>query len=200
VSDWFQLAQLGFALIVGLLVAERVRALYLRAASSDEAQRWLVAALEAGELDGPRRWVETRPEAHSARVLHAVLDRAEGVDAVDGKDDLGEVLVDLRADTLARLKLLRVSATLASTLGLLGGILTLARGSADRRDLLALSAGAAQRATLDEAITSMAIGVATSAFCFQAVSLLRRRAQRQLVETARLARVAEALAARPRGP
>jgi hypothetical protein len=84
--------------------------------------------------------------------------------------------------------LLRVSATLASTTGLLGGILALARGSASSAGLWALSAGGAERHNLDEAIATMAIGVALSALCFQALALLRPAAQRLVTQTAHLAR------------
>ncbi|MET0342760.1 MAG: hypothetical protein ABW252_17265 [Polyangiales bacterium] len=169
---WYQLGQLALALFVALVIAERVRVLCWRAPLSDEAQRWLLAALRNGDDEAVTKLRAARPESHAARILTA---RADG-------DDVNEVLSDLFEEARARLLVLRVSATLASTTGLLGGILALARGEGGETGLLALKAGAVAQARMSEAITTMAIGVAMSAVCFQALGRLREAAKRLVAQ------------------
>lgn len=177
----YQLGQLAYALFVMLVIAERVRALYFGAATSDATVTWIVRSLEKGETALPLAWAMRRPEAHVARVLAAAP-------SAGGEGEVGECLIDLQAEAIARLRLIRVCATLASTLGLLGGILVLARGQGANAGLAALKAGAAERSALDEAIATMAIGVATSAICFQALALLRPAAQKLLLQAKQIAR------------
>lgn len=184
--SWFQVGQLAFAAFLIVVISERVFALYVRLATSDDAARWLARELEAKSPDGPRAWARARPEAQLARIVELALDDAR-------RDELGELFVDVRAETLARLSMLRVSATIASTLGLLGGIVTLARGAPEAAGLLALQAGGLQRLAMNEAISTMAIGVATSAFCFHALALLRTAAEKRLTQARQLARAAGCL-------
>jgi hypothetical protein len=150
------------------LVAERFRALYWQHAISDEG---LKAMLAEPTLAG------ARPESVLAQAL-----LAHG-------EDIPEALADAREIATTRMRLLRVCATLASTLGLLGGILMLAGAELPSQGLLALEAGAVERARMGTAIATMAIGVGSSAFCFQAVTLLRAAAQRLLTQADRIARV-----------
>jgi hypothetical protein len=183
VLGWFQLWQLGFALFVVALVAERVHALCWRAPIGDALARWLVDALLADDLDRVRRFCAARPESHAARIAaHRLHEGGEGADA------LNELLSDLLEEAGARLLALRVSATLASTTGLLGGILALARSDGQGAGLLALKAGAGARHNLSQAIVTMGIGVAVSAVCFQALALLRPAAKRLVTQDATLAR------------
>lgn len=177
----FQLGQLTLALIVVAIIAERVRLLHLDAATSDEAVRWILRTIEQGEQRLLASWAEASPCSHVGRVLQAGL----GAEANNG--ELRETLLDLREEASARLRLLRVAATLASTVGLLGGILALAGGT-ERAGLSALKAGGAERATFAEAIATMAIGVATSALCFQAIASLRPAAQKLIAQAEQVAR------------
>lgn len=181
----YQLCQLAFALLVAGLIAERVRVLCLYGAMSDEALRWLLRALERSDLDAVRGFTRARPTSYVARVLQAALETRDAGSVND--DRVGEVVADLQEEASARLRVLRVSATLASTMGLLGGILVLARG-AEQAGLLALRRGGAERGAMAEAIATMAIGVATSALCFQALALLRPAAQRLLTQTRQVVR------------
>ncbi len=229
-SSWFTAAQLSFALFVAGVIAERVRALYFRDATSEEGLRWILRALEQGDRVGPRAWARARPRAHCGRVLACALEgeaasasalhdehvtsvarsseralTAEGADLPGalanadvlatgavlmrvGEQDLRELLADLREEAIARLRFLRVAATLASTTGLLGGILRLARGPSIITGLAALKAGEPERLMVMEAIATMAIGVALSALCFQALALLRPAAQQLISQTLRVAR------------
>ena len=180
---WFQLLQLGFALCVVLLIVERVHVLCWRAPISDALVRWLVDALVARDRDAVRGFCAARPSSHAARLAAHILRDDAPTDEV-----IGELLTDLYEEASARLLALRVSATLASTTGLLGGILALTGGAGEGAGLLALQAGAAARHGLSQAIVTMAIGVALSAVCFQALGLLRRAAQRLVAQDATLAR------------
>lgn len=177
----YQLGQLAYALFVLALIAERVRTLCFVAATSDGAVKWIVRSLEQGDTTLPLSWARRRPASHVARLLAAAP-------TDDGEGEVGECLIDLQAEAIARLRLIRVCATLASTLGLLGGILVLARGHGVDAGLAALKAGAAERSALDEAIATMAVGVATSAICFQALALLRPAAQKLLLQARQVAR------------
>lgn len=157
--------QLAFALFVLALVGERVRALCWTQALSEHA---LKRMLERPSL------ASARPESVLARAL---LD-----------EQPLESLADVREIASGRLRLLRVCATLCSTLGLLGGILLLAGAPLPGQGLLALQAGALARARMSGAITTMAIGVGSSAFCFQALAILRTAATRMLAQAERIAR------------
>jgi len=174
---------MAFALFVAVVIAERLRALYLRVATSEDAMEWLTRSLKQGVVDAPLAWARRRPESYVARVLEAAF----GEDGSQG--EMAECLIDVRAEGSARLRMLRVCATLASTLGLLGGILVLA-GGPRRAGLEALKAGGAERAALSEAIATMALGVATSALCFQALALLRPAAQKAISQAQHIARIA----------
>ena len=181
--SWFQLAQLAFALFVAAVIAERMRALHWHLASSDEAVRWLVRELASEDRTQARAWAEARPDAQAARVVIA----ATSVDADEGA--MRELLLDLRDEATARLPLIRVAATLGSTLGLLGGILTLTGVLTPAAGLLALKAGAVERLSMEQAVATMAIGVATSATCFQGLALLRPAAQKLIAQAQQIAAV-----------
>jgi hypothetical protein len=183
----FQLAQLAFAAFVIAVIAERVYYLYVRAPASEAAVRWLVRAIEAGDLEVINLWSRARPESHAGRLVT--------VHFAGGELEDDALLLDLNDAATARLFFIRVSATLASTTGLLGGILALARGESGS-GLAALAMGGAERQNLDEALATMAIGVALSALCFQALALLRPAAQKLVAQTAQVARALRAHASR----
>jgi hypothetical protein len=171
---WFQWLQLGFVALVLVLVMERMRALYWRDAISDQLFKELSRG--AGRDVLAQKFARVRSASPWAPVF-------------SDHDDTREALADVRENAVAQLRLLRVCATMASTLGLLGGILLLAGASLPGEGLLALQAGAVARARMEGAITTMAIGVGSSAFCFQALTLLRRAATRQLTQADQLARI-----------
>ncbi|MEY4512423.1 MAG: hypothetical protein RLZZ450_4545 [Pseudomonadota bacterium] len=180
--SWFQLAQLAVALFLSIVIGRRVHALYYRDATSEEAFRWLLRTLQSGEREAARAWARARPRAQLARMIE--LAATSSLPAAE----LRELIIDLRDESTASLRMLRVSATLVSTLGLMGGILTLALGSSRHAGLMALQAGRVERMTMNEALATMAIGVATSALCFQAVALLRPAAQRAILQVRQLER------------
>jgi hypothetical protein len=157
--------QLGFALAIAALAAERMRALCWTHAISEPAFKRMLSDPEVAQV---------RSESVLAQALIA--------------NDPAEAIADAREIASTRLRLIRVSATMASTLGLLGGILMLAGAPLPNQGLLALAAGAVERARMSTAIATMAIGVGSSAFCFQALSILRRAAQTLLAQADRVAR------------
>ncbi|MDB4987963.1 MAG: hypothetical protein JWN04_3141 [Myxococcaceae bacterium] len=178
--SWYQLAQLAFVFAVLCVIAERVHALHWQLATTDETVRWLVRELSRAQPELPRAWARARPATQAARLI------AEGIDKKE-QGDLRELLLDLRDEATARLSLVRVAATLGSTLGLLGGILVLTGVMVPHAGLLALQAGAVERLSMTQAVATMAIGVATSALCFQALALLRPAAQRLVAQAQQLA-------------
>jgi hypothetical protein len=157
--------QLGFALVVGALAADRIRALCWTHAISEPAFKRMLREPHVARV---------RPESVLAQALYG--------------DEPAEAIADAREIATARLRLIRVSATMASTLGLLGGILMLAGMPLPNQGLLALASGALERARMDTAIATMAIGVGSSAFCFQALSILRIAARTLLTQAERVAR------------
>jgi len=183
VPTWFQLAQLGVALFLTIVIGERVRALHFRDATSEEAFRWLLRTLDRGDTERARGWARARPRTQLARMVELAFTSSQPA------GELRELMLDLREESTARLRVLRVGATLVSSLGLMGGILTLALGSSRHAGLMALQAGGVERMTMNEALATMAIGVATSALCFQGLALLRPAAQRSLMQVRQLERL-----------
>ncbi|HEX5659875.1 MAG TPA: hypothetical protein VFX59_21920 [Polyangiales bacterium] len=148
-----------------VLAAERLRTLCWVHAISEPAYKRMLA---------DRQLAHERDESVLAEILIG--------------DDAQEAIADAREIASTRMRLLRVCATLASTLGLLGGILMLAGAELPPQGLAALQAGNLERARMSTAITTMAIGVGSSAFCFQALSILRTAARTLLTQADRAAR------------
>lgn len=106
--------------------------------------------------------------------------------------------MDLRQAASARLAVLRGCATLASVLGLLGGIMAIRGGFSGNAGLLELQAGLAQQVALAEALERMAIGVGTSAVCFYALGVFRRAARDLIVQITQIAHLIADQASLPR--
>jgi hypothetical protein len=194
VTDWLLLLQLS--LTAGLLAVIAERAFYLLyvAPASAAAISWLSKLLgdrRDGAVEQAIYWARGRRETHIAGVLLAVL--APPAHA-DEDDDLSEVISTLSERAVARLRLLRVGATVASTSGLLVGIVRISGGYAPASGLLALEAGLNERLALSSALFSMAIGVGTSAVCFYATALFRRSAQQLLTQSTRVMQLAKSVA------
>jgi hypothetical protein len=183
VPSWFQLCQLAVTLFLSVVIGRRVHALYYRVATSEETFRWLLRTLERGDREPARAWARARPGAQLARMIELAFTSSQPA------AELRELVVELRDESTASLRMLRVAATLVSTLGLMGGILTLALGSSRHAGLMALQAGRVERMTMNEALATMAIGVATSALCFQALVVLKPAAQRAMLQVRQLERL-----------
>lgn len=181
--SWFQLAQLSVAAFLAVVIGQRVHTLHYRAATSEEAFRWLLRTLERGDREPVCAWARERPGAQLARMIELAFTSSQPA------AELRELVVELRDESTASLRMLRVAATLVSTLGLMGGILTLALGSSRHAGLMALQAGRVERMTMNEALATMAIGVATSALCFQALAVLKPAAQRAMLQVRQLERL-----------
>lgn len=182
---WLQLAV--SAALLGV-IAERAHYLLFRAKLSDAGWAFVQRSAQAGQLAQLRAFARALPDAHVSAVLRAAFDPDPERDEDD--DDLTELLSSLRERSAARLRLLRVGATLASSLGLMVGILCIQRGFGEPAGLLALEAGLPQKLAMSQALFAMGIGVATSAVCFYALSLLRPAAQALIAQSARAAHLA----------
>jgi len=180
---WLQLAVSGVLLGV---IAERARYLLFRAKLSEEGWAFVDRSLRAGEIVQLRAFARAQPEAHVSAVLRAAFDPEPERD-----EELAELVSGLREQSAAGLRLLRVGATIASSLGLLVGILCIQRGFGEPAGLLALEAGLPEKLAMSQALFAMAIGVATSAVCFYALSLLRPAAQALIAQSARAAHLVQ---------
>ncbi len=189
---FFSIQALLAAILLGVAI-ERGRALLFVAPVSRRFMDALSDALEARAVTcalalsnaDPKRWVN--------RIVLTWLH----AEASDRDERMEMELGDLRMEAGARLTLLRVSATISSTLGLLGGILAIQRGFSGK-GLLSLSAGLAQQVALNQALSHMAVGMGTAAFCFAAFNLFRTAARDALTQTKHItARCRGALRAEP---
>jgi hypothetical protein len=188
---WLTWLQLVFSGVLLGVIAERVRYLLFRAALSDEGWSFVQRGLQAGEILQLRAFAQAQPDTHVGAVLRAALEP-------DPDQELAEIVSWLHERSAARLRLVRVGATLASSLGLMTGILCIQRGFGEPAGLLALEAGLPQKLAMSQALFAMGIGVATSAVCFYALSLLKPAAQALIAQSARAAHLAQdALASGP---
>jgi hypothetical protein len=188
VNDWLFLLQLALTAGLLLVIAERAYYLLYVAPISADALKWLTARLnDRGGISDALRWARARGDTHVARIVRRGLDPSPV--GGEGPDDLSELLSDLSERAVVRLRLLRVGATVASTSGLLVGILRISGGYAPPSGLLALQAGLSERLALSSALFSMAIGVGTSAVCFYATALFRRAAQQLISQSTRAAQL-----------
>jgi hypothetical protein len=181
---WLTWLQLAFSGVLLGVIAERARYLLFRAKLSDEGWAFIQRCLLAGEVVQVRAFAHQQPEAHVSAVLRAALDP-------DPDQELAEIVSWLHERSAARLRLVRVGATLASTLGLMVGILSIQRGFGEPAGLLALEAGLPQKLAMSQALFAMGVGVATSAVCFYALALLKPAAQALIAQSARAAHLAQ---------
>jgi hypothetical protein len=199
VPDILTLLQLGLAATLLGVIGDRVHILMFAAPLHRRGVEFVLRLLSSADsdprtsagsaqLDALRAFASTAgtSRTHVARVLRAVLDCDE--QGEHRQDALAELSFELSAEATARLRTLRVGATIASTLGLLVGIVRLRGGFAKPSGLLALEAGLTERMALSDALLSMAIGVGTSAVCFYALSLLGEAARALMAQRARVER------------
>jgi hypothetical protein len=197
VPDLLTLLQLSLSAALIGVIADRVYSLMFVAPLSRRGVEFVLRALERAEFEPLRAFARASSRAHISRMLVAALEPAS--DGERQEDVLTELSFELSGEAAARLRALRVGATIASTLGLLIGIIRLRGGFTKPPGLLALEAGLSERLAVSEALFSMALGVGTSAVCFYALSLLQEAArsliaQRGRVENALLARLPAAAA------
>jgi hypothetical protein len=190
--DALTLFQLGLSAALLGVILDRAYCLLWAAPLSSRGVAHVLRALERAE-DGPlRAFAKHTARTHVGRVLAIAFEPI--TDGLPREDALAELSFELSAEAAARLRALRVGATIASTTGLLIGIVRLRGGFTKPPGLLALEAGLTERLAVSDALFSMAIGVGTSAVCFYALSLLGDAArglvaQRARVESALLPRL-----------
>jgi hypothetical protein len=186
VPDALTLFQLSLSAALLAVIVDRAYALLFAAPLSNRGVAHVLRALERAE-DVPLRAFAARvARTHVGRVLSiAFAPISDGVPRVDA---LAELSFELSAEAAVRLRALRVGATIASTTGLLIGIIRLRGGFTKPPGLLALEAGLTERLAVADALFSMAIGVGTSAVCFYALSLLGAAARSLIAQRARVER------------
>lgn len=173
------------ALLTTLMIAvviERCRVLLFVAPASRSFVDALSQSLDSGDPSRADKLSHANPVCWVSRLVLASND-GEPSDCVERVET---TLVDLRLEAGTRLSLLRVSATISSTLGLIGAILAIQRGFSGK-GLLSLSAGLAQQVALNQALTHMAVGMGTAAFCFAAFGLFRGAARDLMAQVAHIA-------------
>jgi hypothetical protein len=178
--SWFNWLQLAWAAVVVAVLGERAVALFHRLPTGARGLALVTERLGAGDLAAVRAWANERPGTLLGQLLGRCLVPMPWAEPPEP----AILLAELTDHTQARLTWLRVAATLSSTLGLLGGVMAIARGLGPARGLVALQSGLAERLAMDEALLSMALGVGTAAVCFYGLSRLRPAA-RQLIAQAR---------------
>ena len=164
------------------VVVERARMLLFLAPAGPSFVEALSHEIDAGNGARVASLVRALPGCWVSRLV-TMSDENE---LEHGVERIEIALADLRLEAQMRLPLLRVSATLSSTLGLLAGILAIQRGFSGK-GLLSLSAGLAQQIALNEALTHMAIGMGTAAFCFAAFAIFRQASRVVLSQLAHIA-------------
>lgn len=180
--------QIVLALAVVGVAFERLYRVGVIAPVSTKLLSELERSLREGDVERVRRLSEALPARWTSRVVSNALAREP--------EEPELMLIDLFEEAGSRLGLLRLSATLASTFGLLGGILTIRAGFGADVGLLALQAGLAERTALGRALMTMAIGVGTAAFAFAAHAAIRRASTRAYVQAQRIDRAVAVIARR----
>jgi biopolymer transport protein ExbB/TolQ len=174
----FTLIQLSLVLAVLIVVAERARVLWFRAPVSGRLCAELERCVRAGRLERVEALCSSSPFRWACRAALVARQKDVGT-AADA------LFLDLRYEAERRLVTLRIAATLASTLGLLGGILAIRQGFG-AGGLLALESGLAQQVALARALSTMALGIGTSAICFAAFAAFRTAARHVLSQAQRV--------------
>lgn len=169
--------QLLLAAYVAALISERTRTLFYRAPL--EARPYARAALRAvrsGDWDAASSLARTGQPAWIAEVLTAAVEargRGEPVTLA-----LDEVLVELKYQAERSLGSLRVLASLASVLGMLGAVIEALRFLSGDVGLLGLMAGLSERAAFQRALLAFVIGASTAAVALASRRTLGRQAIR----------------------
>ena len=171
----FNLLQLLLAAVALALIAERFHTLFYRARI--DAGPYLEALreeLRAGRTKAARALAEAGRPAWVAELVHAVLKADADGDHAESVAD--EVCADRRDQAGRRIYAVHGLARVATPLALLGVILELTGALAGRGGSEAFQAGLVRNAALSRALFTLAIGIATSAVCFVASGMLRKRA------------------------
>lgn len=160
------------ALIVG-----RLRVLYFVAPlPARPLRRRLEAHLRRGDVQGALALAERARPAWvgmaAADILHAL---ARGEDPLPVAET---TLLDWHAEAGRGLWAIRVLATVASALGLLGALWALIGFLYGNHGVAGLMEGLPERLAFEQALLSMLIGMCTAGVCLYAWRLLGRRARR----------------------
>jgi biopolymer transport protein ExbB/TolQ len=180
----FNFAQLLLAAVALALIAERFRTLFYRARlDPGPFLQALQEELSAGRLHAARLLAQAGRPAWLAELAHAVLQAEQAGEGVDVAAE--ETCSDLSDEAARRIYVINGLARVATPLALLGVILELTGALAHRSGLQALQAGLLENTALSRALATLAIGIATTAVCFVASTMLRKRALAAIAELRR---------------
>lgn len=172
---FFHVLQLAFAAVALGVVVERVRFLFYVAPL--DTKPWLRAVLDAideDDLATATLLVKRARPALIAEVAHAGLQaRADGEGAGPAIDERASLAED---QAVARLRAVRVFASLGSATGLLGAAIELGRLYGREYGLAALQAGRAEALAISSALLAVVVGTAVSLVCWTAFRILQKHA------------------------
>lgn len=138
----------------------------------------------------PDRLDDARKLALGARPALAIEPALALLDPeVPDDDRMGEMderLLELTARSMARLRLIRGLATVASALGFIGGAIEIHWVFSGEHGLMRLQAGLVESIGLSRAFLSIALGIATSSFALGSWAVLRKHARARVADGRRL--------------
>lgn len=189
----FHAGQIVLLASVVALVVDRVRALCYRGAiDAALLRRALMRLLSGGEHEKAADLALAARPALAIEPTLALLDPAVPDD--ERLSELDDRLLDLKQRATARLRTLRILATMGSAIGFLGAAIEIHWVFAGDHGLLGLQAGLVESIGLSRAFLSIALGIATSTLAIGTYTLLRGRARAIVADGRRvLASVEEAL-------
>lgn len=174
----YQWAQLVLAAAVCALIYRRARVLWFDApleakALVDRGEKMLLA----DQFDAFRALAkQLGPTAWLGRMFTCVGTGAP--DLEQAERDVDELLADLKDETLADLKPLRVLASLGTMSGLLGAAIEITHGATPDTSIRALEAGLPARLAFANAMDCMALGIAITVVAGMSLRVFRRDAVR----------------------
>jgi hypothetical protein len=193
----FHIAQLAFLLAVVALVVERVRTLsFVSALDAASFRRALSALVRADHLDRATALVRDARPAWVAEVVWPLFD-PESPSREDRRIDLEDGLMAVEARAVRGMRILRISASIASALGFIGAASEIHGIYSGDHGILGLQAGLVENLALDHAVVSIALGIATSSLALGAWSLLKNVAKHRIAECRRVVAALEELLFEP---
>ncbi len=196
----YHAGQVVLLVVVLALAIDRVRAICYRGAiDAASLRRALMRLVRAGEDARASALALAARPALAVEPALALLDPAVPDD--ERMSELDERLLELEHRAMARLRTLRILATIGSALGFLGAFLEIHWVFAGDHGLLGLQAGLVESIGLSRAFLSIALGIATSTLAIGAYGAVSGRARATIADGRRLVgSLEEALEKRGPGP
>jgi len=177
---------------VALLVAERVRTLAFAVnVDATALQRALRRLLAQDDFDRAAALVKAARPAWAAECVLPLIDPE--LDESERSFALEERLLDTRDAATRGMRALRAAATMGSALGFIGAAVQIWWIFNGEHGLAALQAGNVESEALAKAVTSIAIGLATSSLALGSWTVLRKAARDRLAQSRRIVAAVEGM-------